>query len=104
MTIRLAVSPTTTLAAFSTSPPVLLEEYSQIRGCKKFCVNGQLAGNCLTSRRNEDSRNKEESNIAGFNRPTAGWLPEPRRPDWRTRTTQATHQSRCRARPASRNG
>ena len=40
-------------------------EHLQIRGCKKFCVNGHLAGNCLISRRSEDDRSKESS-IAGF--------------------------------------
>ena len=29
------------------------------RGCKKFCVNGHLAGNCLTSKRSEHDRSKE---------------------------------------------
>ena len=29
------------------------------RGCKKFCVNGHLAGNCLTSTRSEHDRSKE---------------------------------------------
>jgi len=32
------------------------------RGCKKFCVNGHLAGNCLTSKRSEHDRSKESSN------------------------------------------
>ncbi|MDX8398669.1 MAG: SLATT domain-containing protein, partial [Gallionellaceae bacterium] len=46
------------------------------RGCKKFCVNGHLAGNCLTSKGSEYDRSKKSS-IAGFNRATTGWLPEP---------------------------
>src|SRR3989338_9413563 len=72
-------------------------------GCKNFCVNGHLAGNCLTSRRSEHDRSKE-SPIAGFDRPTAGRLPEARRPDRRARPAQATDQGRCGARPASRDG
>lgn len=30
-------------------------------GCKKFCVNGHLAGNCLTLRRSEHDRNTEST-------------------------------------------
>ena len=31
------------------------------RGCNKFCVNGHLAGNCLTLRRSEHDRNTEST-------------------------------------------
>ena len=44
------------------------------RGCKNFCVNGHLAGNCLTLKRSEHDRSTK-STIAGSDRSTAGWLP-----------------------------
>lgn len=38
------------------------------RGCPKFCVNGQLAGNCRTSRKMNHDRKQR------IDRPAARWL------------------------------
>jgi hypothetical protein len=40
----------------------------QARGCPKFCVNGQMAGNCRTSRKMNHDRQQR------IDRPAARWL------------------------------
>ena len=42
-------------------PLVSMGKYIHARGCKNFCVNGHLAGNCLTSRRSDHDRSKEST-------------------------------------------
>jgi O-acetyl-ADP-ribose deacetylase (regulator of RNase III) len=37
-------------------------------GCPKFCVNGQMAGNCRTSRKMNHDRQQR------IDRPATGWL------------------------------
>jgi hypothetical protein len=48
-------------------PVHVIERYGG-RGCPKFCVNGQMAGNCRTSRKMNHDRQQR------IDRPAARWL------------------------------
>ncbi len=54
----------------------LILDFRMIRRCRKFCVNGHLAGNCLTLRRSEHDR-IAESAIARSYLSITGWLSKP---------------------------